>query len=68
MSLSRHIFAIEDDNQWELGFILDKAFWRRGFAEQACRMFVSDHLSDRRLFATVDESHLASMRILEKWI
>lgn len=29
-------------------------------------MFVSDHLSDRRLFATVDESHLASMRILEK--
>ncbi len=61
-----HIFAIEDDNQWELGFILDKAFWRRGFAEQACRMFVSDNLSDRRLFATVDEGHLASMRILEK--
>ncbi|GAM61956.1 hypothetical protein JCM19232_6261 [Vibrio ishigakensis] len=29
-------------------------------------MFVSDHLSDRKLFATVDEGHLASMRILEK--
>lgn len=61
-----HIFATLDGERWELGFILDKAYWGKGLASMTCELFISEQLNGEKLFATVDEGHLPSIRILQK--
>lgn len=55
--------------EWELGYILVKSHWGKGFAtEIAIRLleYGFDTLRFEEVFATVDDDHPASIHVLEK--
>ena len=54
---------------WELVYFLNQNSWGNGYAtEIACRIieYGFEELNLPKVFATVDDDHLASMRVLEK--
>ncbi|MEZ9510449.1 GNAT family N-acetyltransferase [Vibrio breoganii] len=64
-----HLFISEQEEGWELGFIFDYACWGQGYATRALKMLMEqlpDNLPTQRLFATIDEGHSASERVIEK--
>lgn len=48
-----------------VGYWLGRAFWRRGIASEALRLFLRE-LEERPLYARVAKTNLASRRVLEK--
>ncbi|NNE65018.1 MAG: GNAT family N-acetyltransferase [Pyrinomonadaceae bacterium] len=57
------------NNGCELGYILPKSKWSRGFATeiaQALADYSREALELQEIFATVDEGHEESVRVLEK--
>lgn len=54
---------------WEVGFILRKEEWGKGFATEIAGRLIGFGLKNLNLeevFATVDDENLASIRVLEK--
>jgi ribosomal-protein-alanine N-acetyltransferase len=59
----------ESAGEGDLGFILSKDVWGRGYASEAARAMVRagfDRLGLTRVFATCDVANPASARVLEK--
>lgn len=53
----------------ELGYILAKPFWGKGYGEEVCRALVGvafQNLGVDRVVATTDPENTASIRVLEK--
>jgi len=56
-------------NETEVGYLLDKPFWGKGYATEAARTsleFGFDHFAFSRLIALVYPENIASRRVLEK--
>jgi [ribosomal protein S5]-alanine N-acetyltransferase len=57
------------DAEWEIGYILRKDKWGFGFATEIAERLIGfgfDDLKLRRVLATVDDDHSASIRVLVK--
>lgn len=53
----------------ELGYLLDKRFWKKGFATeaaQACLLYGFEKLNFREIIAMTDLENIASQKVLEK--
>ena len=53
----------------EVGYFVDEQYWNRGYATEALRLvgnFAQFRHGFKRLYATVFDYNLASMRVLEK--
>lgn len=58
-----------ETNEWEIGYILEKDSWGKGFAtEIASRLirFGFEELKLPKIFATIDEDNLSSVKVAEK--
>ena len=56
-------------NETEVGYLLDKPFWGKGYATEAARaslQFGFDHFAFSQLIALVHPENIASRRVLEK--
>jgi len=54
---------------WEFVYFLNRSFWGKGYATEIARRIVEygfEELNLPKVFATVDDDHPASMRVLEK--
>ena len=54
---------------WEFVYFLNRKNWGKGYATEVARLIIEfgfEELNLPRVFATVDEDHLASIRVLEK--
>lgn len=59
----------EAPGEWEIGYLLGKAEWGRGFATEIAGKLIEygfEELALDRVWATVDDDHGASIRVLEK--
>ena len=55
--------------EWEIGYILKSREWGKGFATEAAKTLVDfgfDRLGLEEVFATVDDDHESSIRVLTK--
>ena len=55
--------------EWEFVYFLNQKSWGKGYATEIARRiieFALEELSLREVFATVDDDHLSSIRVLEK--
>jgi len=55
-------------HEWEIGYILKESEWGTGLATEIARALVEYgfHLGLDAVFATVDDDHAASIRVLQK--
>ena len=56
-------------NTFELGYILGRSHWRKGYVSEAVGMaldFAFNHLDARRIMADTDPDNMASIALLEK--
>lgn len=63
------LYFVGDRTEVELGWVLDKRYWRRGLvteAAQALAEYARDKLGAKRVFACCDEENAASRRVMEK--
>lgn len=54
---------------WELVYFLNQKSWRKGYATEIARRIIKlgfEELNLAKIYATVDDNHLASIRVLEK--
>jgi len=61
--------TLEHSDEADLGFMLSREVWGRGYATEAARALVRagfDELGVKRIFATCDVANHASARVLEK--
>jgi ribosomal-protein-alanine N-acetyltransferase len=59
----------EDRLTWELGYIFNPAYQRKGYASEACAALVDHafaHLRIHRVMARCDQRNLASWKLLER--
>ena len=57
------------NEDWEFVYFLNPAFWGKGYATEVARRIIDygfDELQLPEVFATVDDVHSASIRVLEK--
>ncbi len=55
--------------EWEIGYILKREEWGKGFATEIARALVKfsfETLKLQEVFATIDDDHLDSIRVAEK--
>jgi RimJ/RimL family protein N-acetyltransferase len=60
------IFSWLWDDQRELGYWLDKAYWGRGIATDALRLFLQEVVTERPLYSAAAKDNAASLRVLQK--
>ena len=62
------LYMQEDRAEAELGWVLHKAYWRRGFVTEAALavMDFARSIGVRRIFACCDSENVASYRTMEK--
>lgn len=63
------LYMQEDRSEAELGWVLHKDYWRRGYVTEAARgviAFAEEHLGVRRIFACCDSENVASYKTMEK--
>jgi RimJ/RimL family protein N-acetyltransferase len=61
--------TLENEREADLGYILGRAWWGRGYAAEAASAMVQagfEQLALERIFAMCDVSHNASQRVMEK--
>jgi RimJ/RimL family protein N-acetyltransferase len=59
----------EKSTEWEIGYILRRDEWGRGFATELARKLIEygfEELNLSQIFGTVDDDNAASIRVLEK--
>jgi [ribosomal protein S5]-alanine N-acetyltransferase len=59
----------EQKKDWEIGYILRKEEWGKGFATEIARNLIDfgfNELNLPEIFATVDDDNFASIRVLKK--
>ena len=59
----------EEDQKWEIGYYLLKRFWGKGYATEIAERlarFCFEELNFKEIYATVDDDHFASIRVLIK--
>lgn len=59
------IMSWKQEGQREVGYGIGRAYWGRGFATEALRLFLP-LISERPLFGYTAEHNIGSMRVLEK--
>lgn len=62
-------FRIEDDGSAELGWLINKKYWRRGYCSEAAAAvvrFAMDELGIRRFIAHCDSENAGSYGVMEK--
>ncbi len=55
--------------EWEIGFVLRKCAWGKGYATEIAKVIIKFGFDDLRLssvYATVDEDHKGSINVLKK--
>ncbi len=63
------LYMQPDRSQAELGWVLNKAYWRQGFVTEAAgalMAFARETLGVRRIFACCDSENVASYKTMEK--
>ena len=62
------LYMMEDRTEAELGWVLHRDYWRRGYVTEAARalMDFARTLGVRRIFACCDSENVASYRAMEK--
>ena len=63
------LYMQEDRSEAELGWVLHRDYWRRGYvteAAQALMDFAREQLGVRRIFACCDSENVASYKTMEK--
>lgn len=62
------LYMQEDRTEAELGWVLHKAYWRRGYVTEAALavMEFARSIGVRRIFACCDSENVASFRTMEK--
>lgn len=52
----------------ELGYVFNRSYWGKGFAEEACRALIKRSFSEgaHRLYSECDPNNTASWKLLEK--
>ena len=71
---SEHIGAVsiyinKENGEGELGWIINKKYWRNGYAEEAAKAVVNfaiQELKIRKLIAHCDSENISSSRVMEK--
>lgn len=61
-----NVVSWEQDGQRLVGYWLGRAYWGRGVATEALRMFLAEHETTRPVYAYVATHNVASVRVLEK--
>lgn len=59
----------EKNEDWEFVYFLNRSAWNKGFATEIARKIIEYGFAEAKLqkiFATVDDEHSASIRVLEK--
>lgn len=60
----------KDTSVWELGYILKKDFWRKGFATQICQLMIElakEINSSMDIIGIIDPENEGSRKVLEKF-
>lgn len=63
------VYFQSDRSEIELGWVLHRAYWRRGFVTEAARAvmaYAASHWSVRRVFACCDSENAASFGVMTK--
>ena len=63
------LYILKDRTEGELGWVLDRAYWNRGYATEAARAaadYARDAWGIRRLIAGCDSENASSRRVMEK--
>lgn len=63
------IIARVSEEKWELGFVLTRAFWGRGYMTEAVKALIAWALKQKEIFriwAVCDIDNKASARVMEK--
>lgn len=62
------LYMQEDRTEAELGWVLHKAYWRRGYVTEAAQtvMAFARSIGVRRIFACCDSENVASYKTMEK--
>lgn len=63
------LYMQEDRTHAELGWVLHKAYWRRGYVTEAAQgviSFAKEQLGVQRIFACCDSENVASYKTMEK--
>jgi len=63
------VIARASEEKWELGFVLARAFWGRGYMTEAVTALVARALKQKEIFriwAVCDVDNKASARVMEK--
>lgn len=62
------LYMQEDRSEAELGWVLHKEYWRRGYVTEAAQVLISfaRELGVRRIFACCDSENVASYKTMEK--
>lgn len=57
-------------NETEVGYLLDRSFWGRGYATEAARASIQygfDYFDFSYIIALIHPDNIASRRVIEKW-
>jgi [ribosomal protein S5]-alanine N-acetyltransferase len=63
------INARVDGHKWELGYVLARKYWGRGYMTEAVKRLIATAFEDAavyRVWAVCDVDNLASARVMEK--
>ena len=63
------LYMQQDRSEAELGWVLHKDYWRRGYVTEAARgvmAFAREQLGVKRIFACCDSENVASYKAMEK--
>lgn len=62
-------FRMKDPNGYELGYVLKRSAWGRGYASEITSALISwffEHTTEDCLFAYAEQVHAASLRVMAK--
>ena len=60
---------VEEDNEIEIGYLLNRNYWHKGFAieaAKACKDYAFEKLNLKRVVSIIRDNNLPSQRIAEK--
>lgn len=63
------IYINKDNEEWDIGWIIDKKYWGNGYAEEAAKgimNFAIEELKVRKFVAHCDSENISSSRVMEK--
>ena len=63
------IWRLQETNELEVGYAIEKAYWGKGFATEAAEKFIEyafENIKPDKIVAVAEPKNLASRRVMEK--